>query len=106
MSPQETYEEIGTMLVNSNDVVMGQMFGKASLKFQNKAFAAFHLDAMVFRLGAEQIEHIRASYPTAKNWDPSGKNRPMKDWLSVPFDFQSDWISLAEQSLEQLKSTL
>ncbi|GAB5416569.1 MAG: hypothetical protein Crog4KO_33930 [Crocinitomicaceae bacterium] len=105
MSPHESYIEIGTLLGTSDTVVMGQMFGKESLKFQNKAFAAFHQESMVFRLGAQQIASIQATYPTAENWDPSGKNRPMKDWLLVPSQFQSDWMALAQKALDQLKST-
>lgn len=106
MSPQETYEEIGTLLEKSDNVIMGQMFGKASLKFENKAFAAFHKEAMVFKLGGAQIAEIRTSYPTAENWDPSGKGRPMKDWLLVPHSYVSDWTSLVQQALEQLKASL
>ena len=34
MTAQEKYEEIGRLLGNDQQVVMGQMFGKASLKFQ------------------------------------------------------------------------
>lgn len=106
MSPLKSYEEIGAQLGESENVEMGQMFGKASLKFKTKAFAAFHKESMVFKLGAAQIEEIRTDYPTAKNWDPSGKGRPMKDWFLVPHSHVSDWSSLAQQALEQLKTTL
>ena len=106
MTPKETYDAIGQNFIAEHDAEMGQMFGKASLKFKGKAFAAFQNDCMIFRLGKETISGLKDTYSEAENWDPSGKGRPMKDWLSVPYEHSNSWKTLAEQSLEFLKANL
>lgn len=85
---------------SDHGVISGQMFGKPCLKANNKAFAAFFKGEMVFKLGQEEISQIRDKYSGAVNWDPSGKKRPMKDWLQVPAEFGEDWASLANQALD------
>ena len=106
MTGHESYIETGNLLANKHGSSLGKMFGKESLVYQTKAFAAFQNDRMIFRLGADHIADIKDKYSGSENWDPSGKGRAMKDWLSVPHAFASDWISLGEQALERLKSTL
>ena len=93
------YEEIGTELANDRGTTLGQMFGKPCLKVNNKAFAAFFKGEMVFKLGQQEIGFLKEKYPGSVNWDPSGKKRPMKDWLQVPEEFQADWKTLALQAL-------
>ena len=106
MPPRESYIEIGTLLAAQHGSSLGKMFGKESLVYKTKAFAAFHNDCMIFRLGAEHIATIKGNYDGCENWDPSGKGRPMKDWLAVPHTYHVDWASLAEQALERLESAL
>jgi len=106
MTPHDSYIETGELLANKHGSSLGKMFGKESLVYQTKAFAAFQNDCMIFRLGADHIADVKSNYSGAENWDPSGKGRPMKDWLAVPHAFESDWISLGEQALKRLKSTL
>ncbi|MDB2656548.1 hypothetical protein N9Y60_00685 [Crocinitomicaceae bacterium] len=106
MTPHESYIEIGSLLASKHGSSLGKMFGKESLVYQTKAFAAFQNDRMIFRLGVKAIAQIQDKYMGSENWDPSGKGRPMKDWLTMPHEFESDWIALGEQALERLKSTL
>ncbi|MFY0673020.1 MAG: hypothetical protein JXQ87_06425 [Bacteroidia bacterium] len=93
------YEKIGSELEISHKVNTGQMFGKPCIKANGKAFAAFFKDEMVFKIGREEAYLIINKYPGAQLWDPSGKKRPMKDWLQVPNAFSSDWNKLALQAL-------
>ena len=81
---------------------MGQMFGKPCLKKNNKAFAAFFKGEMVFKLGKEDLSLILEKYPGSQNWDPSGKDRAMKDWIQIPADFLKDWDSLAKEAMDKL----
>tara|TARA_R110002072_G_scaffold18981_1_gene70226 strand:- start:1907 stop:2221 length:315 start_codon:yes stop_codon:yes gene_type:complete len=97
--PKELYLEIGEQMKQNHGCQTGQMFGKPCLKTNGKAFAAFFKEQMVFKIGAEEIKEIKEKYPSSKNWDPSGKNRAMKDWLQVPNEFQDDWESLATQAM-------
>lgn len=91
------YEAIAAALA-PREVAAGQMFGKRCLKHDGKAFAAYHQEAMAFKLAPEA--HARAiALSGARLWDPSGKGRPMKEWVQVPFDHASAWPELAEAAL-------
>lgn len=64
-------------------VSVGQMFGKACLKVNGKAFVAHQQDLLAFKLTAPH--HAEAlSSPHAALWDPSSKGRPMKEWVALP----------------------
>lgn len=98
---EELYKDIAQELTDQFGSSTGQMFGKPCLKAtNNKAFAAFFKEEMVFKLGQQKISFLKEKYPNSTNWDPSGKKRPMKDWIQVPIDFKDDWKTLAKQAHE------
>jgi hypothetical protein len=66
--------------VKSSEI--SQMFGKPCLKLNGKAFAAWHLDCMIFKLKGEERE-AALKLKGAKMWDPSGKGIPMKEWIQL-----------------------
>jgi len=51
-------------------------------------------------LGREEIAQIQSKSAGSQLLDPSGKKRPMKDWLQVPAEFSEDWATLAKEALE------
>lgn len=100
----QLYKDIGEQFTNQYGTSVGQMFGKPCLKTVNKkAFAAFFKGEMVFKLGQQEINLLRGQYTGSVNWDPSGKKRPMKDWLQIPNEFSDDWIKLAKQALDYVE---
>jgi hypothetical protein len=101
---KQTYDKIGAELELSHQTTMGQMFGKPCLKANNKAFATFFKDEMVFKIGREEANQLIEKYPGAQLWDPSGKKRPMKDWLQVPNEFHIDWKDLAIQAISFIET--
>lgn len=96
--PHSLFLQIGSQFEAEYSTTVGQMFGKPCLKIDGKAFAAFFQEQMVFKLGKEHITDFKAIYSGSVNWDPSGKGRPMKDWLQVPNEFKADWEKLAFQA--------
>ena len=101
---QELYNNIGREIGGQFGSSAGQMFGKPCLKTsENKAFAAFFKEEMVFKLGQQEITFFKDKYPNSTNWDPSGKKRPMKDRLQVPADFKGHWKVLAKQALDYVE---
>ena len=60
------YDQIGTELAAEYEATSGQMFGKPCLKIQNKAFAAFFQDEMVFKLGAQEVNLMLQKYEGAQ----------------------------------------
>ncbi len=95
MTAEEQYfYEIGSGI---KDAVKGQMFGKPCFKVGKKAFVCFFKNCMVFKLTGE-FHQEALSFDGSELFDPSGKNRPMKEWVQVPCDYKAHWKLLASQS--------
>lgn len=103
MMSDELYNNIGQQFADKFGTTVGYMFGKQCLKTNKKAFSAFFKGEMVFKLGQHEVNLLRDKYPGSANWDPSGKKRPMKDWLQVPADYSNDWTMLAKQALDYVE---
>lgn len=101
--PEKNFIRIGEQLQEENDVEFGQMFGKRCFKFKGKAFAAFFQNCMVFKLLNEKSFKEAMDLPGSKLWDPSGKKRPMKQWVQVNPEHFSQWSILANAALSDQK---
>jgi len=92
------YEKLIASWGATEGVVASQMFGKPCLKANGKAFLAQHKDFVVFKLSGH--EHRSAlSIKGAELWDPSGKGRPMKEWVAVPAEDPKDFGAFAAAAL-------
>jgi hypothetical protein len=100
---REAYNTIGQELTERHETTLGQPFGKLCLKLNGKAFAYFQ-DEMVFKLGQAEVSLLKEKYIGSVNWDPSGKNRSMKDWIQIPSEFDEDWDALAMNAMEYVES--
>lgn len=78
---------------------IGKMFGKSCLKVNGKAYAAFFKNDMVFKL-ADKAHEKAIALKGAKLWDPSGKKRPMKEWVQLPYTHKSKWKHFAEKAMQ------
>jgi hypothetical protein len=88
---------------NLSETIQSQMFGKPCFKINGKAFVCFFQDQMVFKLTGE--EHKSAlSLDGAQLFDPSGKSRPMKEWIQVPYSYHERWTGFAKSALEYVNS--
>ena len=92
------YEKLVALLSESEGIVPGQMFGKACLKVNGKAFIAQHKDWVVFKLNGALHEKA-LSVKGAELWDPSGKGRPMKEWVAVPGSESNSFKAFATAAL-------
>jgi len=72
-----------------------QMFGKPCFKTSGKAYTSFFQECMVFKLNGD-VHSESLKLKGAKLFDPSGKNRPMKEWVQVPFEHKSSWEKFAK----------
>lgn len=87
------------------DVEESQMFGKPCFKINKKAFVCFFQNEMVFKLPKEI--HIQAiSLEGSTLFDPSGKKRPMKEWVQVPFEHADRWKEFAEVAKDYIMGNL
>ena len=96
---QELFEFIGNKLQNSEQ---SQLFGKPCFKINKKAFICFFQNEMVFKLTGDY--HREAlSLDGSKLFDPSGKKRPMKEWVQVSFHYKESWKKFAEEAFNYVK---
>lgn len=95
----DRYQEIGKGLV---DAIESKLFGKPCFKINNKAFICFFENEMVFKLSGDA--HGKAlSLEGAKLFDPSGKGRPMKEWVQIPYQHNQHWLKFAEESMAYVR---
>jgi hypothetical protein len=100
---EEFYNAIADSIDSS---LKSKMFGVPCLKINKKAYSSFFQNCMVFKLKAGSEIHSEAlSLDGSHLFDPSGKNRPMKEWIQVPYDYKDYWLAFvteAKQFVEQL----
>lgn len=96
MTDQEKlYVSIGQKLKGAEQ---SQMFGKPCFKIKGKAFICFFQNEMVFKLTGDT--HREAlSLDGSQLFDPSGKKRPMKEWVQVTSDHKTKWAIFAKEAL-------
>lgn len=94
MTAEERFREIGQKIEGAQP---GKLFGKPCFKINGKAFCCFFQGDMVFKLTGE--EHAEAlALEGARLFDPTGKGRPMKEWVQVPDTHEALWQKLAEEA--------
>jgi hypothetical protein len=96
---EKLYTEIGSKLKGAEQ---SQMFGKPCFKINGKAFICFFKNSMVFKL-TDKMHKDALSHDGSELFDPSGKKRPMKEWVQVPFDYSASWKKYAKAALEYVE---
>lgn len=75
-----------------------QMFGKPCFKINGKAFICFFQNEMVFKLTGDAHRDALA-LDGSRLFDPSGKKRPMKEWVQVAAAHSDKWKKFAKEAL-------
>jgi hypothetical protein len=97
---EQLYISIGQKL---KDAVQSQLFGKPCFKINGKAFICFFESCMVFKLAG--VTHTEAlGLKGSVLFDPSHKNRPMKEWVQVPYQHSAKWKEFAKAALAYVSS--
>lgn len=93
---QKLYITIGQKL---KDAEQSQMFGKPCFKINGKAFICFFQNEMVFKLTGDT--HSEAlSLDGSQLFDPSGKKRPMKEWVQISYAYNDKWKKFAKEAMK------
>lgn len=92
------YDAIVAELTATSSTIAGKMFGMSCLKANGKAFAGFYEGAMVFKL-AEPSHGEALALSDSRLFDPSGRGRPMKEWVEVSSEHAPLWIAFAQAAL-------
>lgn len=90
------YRRVVEALLADGGVSEGQMMGMAALKTAGKMFGGCLEGRLVVKIGRERAQGLIAS-GRALPFDPSGRDRPMKDWAQLP-EPDRDWLDLAREA--------
>lgn len=96
---EQLFTTIGEQIENATKE---NLFGKSCYKINKKAFVCFFKNEMVFKLLGE-IHSEALGLEGSQLFDPSGKNRPMKQWVQVPFDYNDLWLKFAKAAAADLQ---
>lgn len=90
---------------SAGEVVPGAMesksFGAPCFKVGSKVFCWFFDAEMVFKLDPADVPEA-LSYDGARLFDPSGKGKPMKAWVQLPFEYAEEWPDWARRAAQAL----
>jgi hypothetical protein len=86
-----------------NGIEASQMFGKPCLKVGGKAFVAHQKELLAFKLDGIALSQA-LELKGAKNWDPSGAGRPMKEWAAIPAIVTFDHQTFAKHAMNYVKA--
>ncbi len=96
------YHEIGHSIKAAEE---SQMFGKPCFKINGKAFICFFDNCIVCKLAGD-IHTEALALKGSVLFDPSGKKRPMKEWVQVSFTHQDKWNAYAKAAFEYVKKAI
>ena len=71
-------------------------------KINGKAFVCFFQNEMVFKLTGDTHQEA-LSLDGSQLFDPSGKKRPMKEWVQVPYNYKDKWDKFAKSAVKYVK---
>lgn len=95
MSGEPSYDALVDELSADPEFSAGQMMGMPALKIGSKMFGGLFEGNLTVKVGKERVQEL-IDAGRAQPFDPSGRDRPMKDWALVgPGD---DWLALAEEA--------
>jgi hypothetical protein len=93
---EEAYRALVDELKADPEVSEALMMGNPSLKRGTKMFGGYRDDDLLVKLGRERVQELIAA-GRAREFDPSGAGRPMKDWALVG-EPTHDWLALADEA--------
>ena len=101
MTKEETlFISIGQKLKEASQ---SQLFGKPCFKIHGKAFICFFKNEMVFILTGD-IHNEALILDGSQLFDPSGKKRPMKEWVQVSANHKDKWAKFAKLAMKSVES--
>jgi len=102
------YQSIAEDLNTHPAVQTGAMFGMPCIKVKSKAFAGLWANSLVVKLGVERVQALIKD-KSGQPFDPSGMNRPMKEWVVVAVPktgADKKWLALAHEAKAFVESKL
>ncbi|HUB76071.1 MAG TPA: hypothetical protein VL977_03395 [Solirubrobacteraceae bacterium] len=96
------YRALVEELLRDPEVSETQMMGMPALKLAGKLFGGRQGAELTLKIGRERAAELLAA-GRARPFDPSGRGRPMKDWVLLG-EPSADWSELAGEALRFVRS--
>lgn len=82
-----THEELYEKFLSRNEVTWANMFGAKGLFINGNCFVAFmnKKSLLLLRLD-EEGQKLALQNKDAEYFDPEKKGKPMKSWITIPYD--------------------
>ena len=100
MAEHKTYSTVIQSLLSDPRVTESNMFGMPCAKIGSKAFAGLYKKNLVVKIGAARAQELLTA-KAGKQFDPSGMDRPMKEWVVIKEPESAaikKWLALAEEA--------
>lgn len=81
----------------------GKMFGHPVYKLNKKAFVCYFHGDMVFKLDPDTKDRA-LKLKGSMLFDPSGKKRPMKEWVQLSYTHKKKWSEFSFAAAEYVLS--
>lgn len=96
------FDTICDYLGRAHETSTGTVYGKPCAMHTGRAFIAFHMDGMGFKVrGRIRLQALALS--GAKFWDPLMPDRPDPDWVWIPSTYFLSWDRMAVEAFRQQK---
>jgi hypothetical protein len=92
----QSYTRVVEQLLSDPSVSEGQMMGMPALKAGGKMFGGCFEGQLVVKIGRERVQELIEAGRAAP-FDPSGRDRAMKDWARIP-EPDDHWLELAREA--------
>ena len=102
MDARELYDELcDDLLARNDDVELRQMMGMPCVMRGGRMIGGFSRTegAMVFKLPDEEVRERALALEGAHLFDPSGQDKPFREWVVVPAAHAARWEELAAHAL-------
>ena len=95
---RQLFDKLAEQLITQPNVARGVMFGMPIVKVNGNAFMGFNKGNATFKLngqGHADALHVNGAVLS----DPSGRGRPMKEWVEIPPEESAQWEKFAQLAL-------
>jgi len=96
MNPESYFHEIGRSIADSKK---SNMFGVLCYKLGRRPYILFHQDEIICKL-FEEASQEAMELEGAAYFAPMGPDKPMRNWVQIPFVHQEQWPMYAQLAFE------
>jgi hypothetical protein len=102
-TPELLFQAIAEKLAaESPSVTPGTMMSSPGIRYNDKVFAFFYKDGMVFRLGRD-FDPKTVGIDDYRLLSPFKTKPPLVDWFEIPASQMQQWEALARLALQRMR---